>query len=57
MYTNPPDELEKLVNMYNSTFEKIWDNHDPIQIKQVLVQHQTKWYNKDIASAKSQKER
>ena len=50
--TNPPDDLDKLVDMYNSTLEEILDNYAPIQTKQVSVQQQTKWYNKDIALAK-----
>ena len=50
--TNTPDDLDKLVDMYNSTLEEILDNHAPIQTYQVAVQQQTKWYNKDIVLGK-----
>ena len=53
--TNPQDDLDKLVDMYNSTLEEVLDNHAPIQTKQVSVQQQTKWYNMDIAFAKKGK--
>ena len=49
---NPPGDVDKLVDMYNSTLEEILDNHGPIQTKEVSVWQQTIWYNTDIALAK-----
>ena len=50
--TNPPDDLDVLVNMYNNTLQEILANHAPTQTKQVQVWQQAKWYIKDIALAK-----
>lgn len=50
--THPPDDFDVLVDMYNNTLQEILDNHALIQTKQVLVQQQAKWYNKNIVLAK-----
>ena len=55
--TNPQDDLDLLVDMYNDTLQNLLDGHAPLQTKQVTVSQQTKWYNEDIAMAKNPEEK
>ena len=50
--TNPPDDLDDLVSLYNDTLQKLLDEHAPVQTKKVPIRQQASWYNEEIALAK-----
>ena len=47
-----PEELDRLVNIYNTTLTSMIDKHAPLTTKIVKARSQVPWYNHDIAAAK-----
>ena len=54
---SPPDDLDELVDMYNSTLSGVLDKHAPVQTKQITVRETAKWYNDEIHTAKQERRR
>ena len=50
--TNPSNDLEHLVDLYNVTLRDIIDKHAPIKKKKMTERPLVPWYNKDIQAAK-----
>ena len=47
-----PEDLDRLVNTYNTTLTSMIDKHAPLTTKTVKARSQVPWYNHDIAAAK-----
>lgn len=50
--TNPPNDLDQLVEMYNDTLGGLLESHAPLQTKQVKVRSQAKWFDEEILAAR-----
>ncbi len=46
------DDLEHLVDSYNSTLTEIIDNHAPVIKKKIIIRPNTNWYNSNLRQAK-----
>jgi len=49
---DPTDEVDHLMNLYNSTLREVTDEHVPLRIKEMLRRPLLPWYNKDIQADK-----
>ena len=48
---DPPSDLEKLVDCYNTTLVDLLDRHAPLKTKTVTVRPQVSWYSEEIREA------
>ena len=55
LITDPAEELDDLVNQYNSSLSSILDKHAPVRTKQVMLRHNTPWYTEDIQEVKKRR--
>ena len=49
---DPPDDVDHLVDLYNSTLRVIVDEHAPLRTKEMPRRPIIPWYNKNIQAAK-----
>ena len=49
---DPPSDLDKLVDSYNTTSVDLLDRHAPLKTKTVMVRPQVPWYLEEIREAK-----
>ena len=49
---DPPDDVDHLVDLYNSTLRDIVDEHAPLRTKDMPRKPMLPWYNKSIQVAK-----
>ena len=52
LISDPPEDLEKMVDMYNDNLKNIVNKHAPIKERQLVDRQLVPWYNKDIQAAK-----
>ena len=52
LISDPAEDLDDLVNQYNSSLGSILDKHAPVRTKQVMLRSNTPWYTEDIQEAK-----
>ena len=52
---DPPQELEDLIECYNSTLTDILEKHAPLKEKVIRLQPRAPWYNNDIQKAKRER--
>ena len=52
LYNSPADNINELVEQYNSTLGNLLDQHAPAQSKKVTLKCCPFWYNSSILSAK-----
>ena len=52
---DPPQELEDLIECYNSTLTDILEKHAPLKEKVVRLQPHAPWYNNEIQKAKRER--
>jgi len=49
---DPPDDVDHLVDLYDSTLRVIVDEHAPLRTKEMPNRPMLPWYNKNIQAAK-----
>ena len=52
---NPPEDLDSLVNCYNSTLSSVLNQHAPLQSRSITIRSRAPWFNDDIKNAKREK--
>jgi len=52
LITDPPEELDHLVNCYNNTLSTILDNHAPVQTKHIRATHSNPWFTPALQKLK-----
>ena len=52
LYVDPPDDLNTLVNCYNTTLKSLLDKHAPIQSRHIKTRPRPPWFNEDIMQAR-----
>ena len=50
-----PDDVDHLVDFYDSTLRDIIDQHAPLRTKEMPSRPMLPWYNKNIQAAKTHK--
>ena len=54
---DPPSDLDKLVDCYNTTLVNLLDRHAPLKTKTVTVRPHLSWYSEEIREAKRERRR
>ena len=54
---DPPSDLDKLVDCYNTTLVDLLDRHAPLKTKTVTVRPQVPWYSEEMREAKRERRR
>ena len=49
---DPPDDVDYLMDLYNSTLRDLVDEHAPLRTKEMPRRALLPWYNKDIGATK-----
>jgi len=49
---DPPDDVDHLVDFYNTSLSDLVDDHAPLRTKEMPKRPPVPWYNKDIQPAK-----
>ena len=52
---NPPEDLNELMSLYNSTLQALIDKHAPLLKKFVRARPHAPWYSDDIRAAKQRR--
>ena len=52
---NPPEDLDALVNCYNSTLSSVLNQQAPIQSRSIPIRSRAHWFNDDIKNGKREK--
>ena len=52
---NSPEDLDALVNCYNSTLSSVLNQHAPIQSRSIPIRSRAPWFNDDIKNGKREK--
>jgi len=51
---NPPDELNQLVQTFNTNLADLMDKHSPEKVKAVKLRPHAPWYNENVQKAKQE---
>ena len=57
LVTAPPDNIEELVNLYNTTLSDTLDSHAPARTKMITIKHHSPWFTQEIQEAKQKRRR
>ena len=49
---DPPDDVDRLVDLYDNTLRDFVDQHAPLRTKEMPSRPMLPWYNKNIQAAK-----
>ena len=52
---NPPEDLDALVNCYNSTLSSVLNQHAPLQSRSIPIRSRAPWFNDNIKNGKREK--
>ena len=52
VYIDSPDDLDKLVNCYNTTLSSLLNKHVPIQSRKIGNRPRPPWFDADILQAR-----
>ena len=57
LISNPPNELDDLVALYDSELSEVFNRHVPIKKRTVTIRPAAPWYSKELKSEKREKRR
>ena len=57
LIVDPPEELDELIQCYNTTLTNLMDKHAPLREKVIRLQPQAPWFNESILKAKQERRR
>ena len=57
LYIDPPDDLDKLVNCYNTTLSSLLNNHAHIQSRKIRNRPRPPWFDDEIMQARRDRRR
>ena len=52
---NPPKDMDRLVQLYDTSLSDIYDTHAPLKVKVVKIRPGTEWFDDELASKKLKK--
>ena len=57
LVTNPPDDLDCLINEYNLQLRILLDQHAPLITKAITIRPYNSWYDDDVKLAMAERKR